>query len=154
MEILSTHTSDDYLYELKENMGSSTDFGIERFTGIIWGRFFCVTHHCSYEWEYRCTCQKNTAIGIVQDSADGCTVKYFTTTGELRPQFLFPVYLITILVSLVFAGNMSIAAYIIGNFTLAAILDAIIEPMTQASKDGKKSLHSLMADPRNPYSNL
>lgn len=154
MVILSTHTAGDYLYELKENMGSSTDFGIERFTGVIWGRFFCVTHHCSYEWEYRYTCQKNTAIGIVQDLADGCTVKYFTTTGELRPQMLIPIYLISIIVSLVFAGNMGIAAYLIGYCTLGAILDAIIEPLTQASKDGKKSLHSLMADPQNPYNNL
>lgn len=154
MEILSTNTADEYLYELKENMGSSTDFGVERFTGLILGRFFCITHHCSFEWEDSCTCQKNTAIGIVRDSVEGCTVKYFTTTGELRPQILIPVYLIAIIVSLVFAGNMGLAAYTIGCFTLAAILTAIIEPMTQAGKDGKKSLHSLMADPQNPYNNL
>ena len=154
MEILSTHTSDDYLYELKENMGSSTDFGIERFTGVILGRFFCITHHCSYEWEYKYTCQKNTAIGVVRDSVEGCTVKYFTTAGELRPQMLIPVCLIVIIVSLVFAGNMAIAEYIIGCFTLSAISSAIIEPMTQASKDGKRSLHALMADPQNPYNNL
>lgn len=154
MKILSTHNADDYLYELKENMGSSTDFGLERFTGVILGHFFCITHHCSFEWQDRCTCQKNTAIGVARDSVDGCTVKYFTTAGELRPQILIPIYLIAIILSLVFAGNMWIAAYMIGYFTLAVILTAIIEPMTQAGKDGKKSLHALMADPQNPYNNL
>ena len=154
MEIQSTHRTSDYLYELRRAMGSSTDFGVERFTGVILGRFFCVTHHCSYEWEYRHTCQKNTAIGIVRDTADGSSIKYFTTTGELRPQMIIPVYLIAIIVSLVFAGHLGIAAYIISYFTLAAILNAIIEPMTQARKDGKRSLHSLIADPQNPYNNL
>lgn len=154
MQIHTNHNTNTYLYELKQAMGSSTDFGVERFTGLVFGHFFCVTHHCSYEWEYRHTCQKNTAIGVVQNSNQGCAVKYFTTAGELRPQMLIPIYLISIIVSLVFAGNMGIAAYIIGYYTLAVVLDAIIEPMTQASKDGKKSLHALMADPKNPYNNL
>ena len=154
MEILSTHNADDYLYELKENMGSSTDFGTERFTGLFLGHFFCITHYCSYEWQDRCTCQKNTAIGVVRDSVDGCTVKYFTTAGEIRPQILIPIYLIAIITSLLFTGNLGIALYLIGYFTLAAAFTAIVEPMTQAGKDGKKSLYALLADPQNPYNNL
>ena len=154
MKIFSTHNANDYQYELKQNLGRSTDFGIERFTGLILGRFFYVTHHCSYEWEQKHSCQKNTAIGIVCDTAEGCIVKYFTTTGELRPQILIPAYLIAIIISCVFTGNMILATYFIGCLTLGAILSAIIEPLTQAGKDGKKSLLSLIANPQKPYDNL
>ena len=91
MKILSMHTANDYMYELQQNMGSSTDLGVDRFTGVILGRFFCITHHNSYKWEYKYSCQKNTATGIVCDSPDSCTVKYYTTTGNCahRCSFLF-----------------------------------------------------------------
>ena len=154
MTIHSRRDTATYLCELRQAFGSSTDFGVERFTGLVLGKFFCVTHHCSYEWESKYTCQKNTTVGIVGDTADGCVVHYLTTTGELRPQMIIPLYLLSILISLVFAGSMKIATHIIGIFTLAAILSAIIEPMTSASKDGGKSLIALLKDPQKPYDNL
>ena len=154
MRISSNHSADTYLYELRQNMGSSTDFGIERFTGIIWGRFFCVTHHCSFEWENRYTCQKNTAIGIVQNAANGCNVKYFTTAGQFRPQLLLPAYLIFILLDLVFVGDWVLTSRFIPILTIGTILDALIERLTSASKDGRKSLLSLLKDPQHPYNNL
>jgi len=151
MTIHSYHNAENYLYELRQNLGSSTDFGVERFTGIVIGRFFCITRHCSYEWEYKHTCQKNTAIGRVDASPSGCDVHYFTTAGELRPQFLIPGYLIFILISLIFTQSMQLAWHFIGVLTLAAILSALIEPMTTPSKEGKEYLLSLLADPRHPY---
>ena len=45
MKIHSEHSVDAYLYELRQNFGNSTDFGVERFTGLVLGKFFCVTTH-------------------------------------------------------------------------------------------------------------
>ena len=101
MDIHSSHNADTYLYEMRQDMGSPTDFGVERFTGIMFGKFFCISHHCSYEWKNRYTCQKNTAIGIVKDNNDGCDVQFFVTHGNLRPQWLIPVYAVILIVSLV-----------------------------------------------------
>ena len=154
MDIHSAHNADTYLYELRQAMGSPTDFGVERFTGIVFGKFFCVSHLCSYEWENRYTCQKNTAIGIVRDSNDGCDVQFFVTHGNLRPQWLIPVYAVILIVSLVLTAPLLLSLQFIGIFTLAAILSAIIEPHTSASKDGYKSLISLLRNPQNPYENL
>lgn len=154
MYIHSSHNADTYLYEMHHAMGSSTDFGIERFTGIVLGKLFCVSHHCSYEWEYRHTCQKNTAIGIVKNNNDGCQVHFFVTRGDLRPQWLIPIYAIILVVALVFKLPSRFVLQYIGVFTLAAILSAIIEPHTSASKDGYKSLISLIKNPQNPYENL
>lgn len=150
----SPHAKDTYLYEMLQSLSSPTNFGIERFTGIVLGRFFCVTHHCSWDWERKYSCQKNTAIGIVKETKDGCDVRFFTTRGDLRPQWLVPVYLIFILISLVFTQTLKLAWYFIGIYSLAAILSAIIEPMTQPSKDGYNSLISLLKNPQNPYENL
>ena len=154
MNIHSSHNADTYLYEMRHGMGSSTDFGVERFTGIVFGKFFCVSHHCSYDWESRYTCQKNTAIGIVKNSKDGCDVQFFVTRGDLRPQWLIPVYAIILIVSILFTLPFRFALQCIGIFTFAAIISAIVEPHTSASKDGYKSLISLIKNPQNPYENL
>ena len=154
MNIHSSHNADIYLQEMRQAMGCSTDFGIERFTGIVLGRFFYVTHHCSYDWEARITCQKNTAIGIVKDHKDGCDVQFFVTRGDLRPQFLIPIYAIFLIISLLFTLPAWFALHYSGLFTLLAIMSAIIEPLTSASKDGYKSLISFVKNPQNPYENL
>lgn len=154
MNIHSSHNADTYLYEMRHAMGSSTDFGVERFTGIVLGKFFCVSHHCSYDWESRYTCQKNTAIGIVKNNKDSCDVQFFVTRGDLRPQWLIPVYAIILFVSFLFTLPFRFALQYIGIFTFAAIISAIVEPHTSASKDGYKSLISLIKNPQNPYANL
>ncbi len=155
MTIHSVFHADTYLHNLRQAFGSPTDFGLERFTGICFGRFFCVTHHCSsYDWEKRFRYQKNTAIGIVNNTDNGCNIHFFTTKGDLRPQWLIPVYLILTVISVIFTQTFLFALHFGGIFTLAAILSAIIEPFTDGSKDGYKSLLSLLKNPNNPYENL
>ena len=154
MIIHSDKEVSDYIYDLKDSLGSPTDFGVERFTGLVIGRFICVTHHCSYEWEYRHTCQKNTAIGIIKQADSGCTIRFFTTKGAFRPQFLVPAFLLTALCVPIFGLPPIYALQLIGIFSVSSLLSAGVEALTTPSKDGYKSLISLLKNPENPYENL
>lgn len=155
MTILSHLDASTYLYELRQSLGSPTDYWNERFTGIVLGRFICITHHCgNYDWEQRFRFQTNTAIGIVKKASDGCIVRFITTKSILRPLWLIPAYLIVLLVDILFIKTFQFAIYYSCILTISALLSALIESMTAASKDGYKSLVSLLKNPQNQYENL
>lgn len=65
MELRSKLSSDDYRKELHANLSSFTDFVLERFTGIVIGSFFMITHHAAYEWNRKITSEKHNTVGIV-----------------------------------------------------------------------------------------
>lgn len=166
MLIHSNHSPEDYLSELKQQLGSSFDFGNERFTGFIIGRFFCITHHCVHEWNRRITGEKNTAIGIVKPKETGCKVRFFTAPGELRPQGLLMLILVGIFAAFLAMADTSshlsvdkselsmIACFIFVAALLAAIASAIATMLTDNGQAGYRSLISLLLDPANPYDNL
>lgn len=141
-----------YLYELRKSLSSPTDFGIERFTGFVFGSFFCVTHHCSYEWNRRITSEKNTAIGFVTKNSTGTEICCINTKGELRPQFLLPWELFSILILRFLSTEAGLYLSILGLF--AACISAIFDSLTEEGKAGHNNLISLLIDPKNPYENL
>ena len=152
MQIQSSHDIHTYLYELRQSLGSPTDFGIERFTGIVLGRFFCISHHCDRQRNRRITAEQNTAIGYIRKTGESTAVSFITTKGELRPQFLIPWWLFSFLILKYLDFNAGISLSIYG--LIGAIVSAILDSLTQEGKDGHKSLLSLLKNPQNPYENL
>ena len=152
MKLQSSHDLNTYLYELRQSLGSATDFGIERFTGIVFGRFFCITHHCDRHWNRKITAELNTAIGYVRKADNSTVITFITTKGSFRPQFLIPWILFSLLI-LKFL-DFSAGANLIIYGLIGAIISAICDSLTQAGKDGHKSLISLLNNPQNPYENL
>ncbi len=159
MKIHSEHSVDAYLYELQENLGNSTDFGVERFTGLVWGKFFCVTHHCAWEWNRRITCEKNSAIGYVKKSDNGSDVRFIKTKGDLRPQILIPFLLICafiawlVVMTLETINFFQFVCYLYSIELLRAILTAIGSSITEEGRIGKRIIISLIKNPKDPYGN-
>ncbi len=161
MKIHSEHSVDAYLYELRQNFGSSTDFGVERFTGLVLGKFFCVTHHCAWEWNRRITCEKNTAIGYVKKSDNGSDVRFIKTKGDLRPQILIPIllicafiaWLVVTFMALEIVAFLQIFCFLYQFELLRAILTAIGSSITEEGRTGKRIIISLIKNPKDPYGN-
>ena len=140
-----------YLYELRQQMGSFTDFWSERFTGIILGNFIYVTHHAGHEWNRRITNEKSRAIGFVMKHGDGCAVNVIFTRGYLELFWMIFYYLLGLplmmLVSygqwlsnihiwaLAFSVTMGITSYIQCWFTergqnsMHALIDLLSDPV-------------------------
>ena len=91
----------EYLRHMKERMGSRLDIWSERFTGILMGRFFYVTHHAGYEWNRRITNKKNAALGYVKETENGCEIRFLHFQGVLCPQYLIPWLLISVVLLVV-----------------------------------------------------
>ena len=83
-----------YLYELREQLGSFTDFFSERFTGVVWGGFIYITHHAGFEWNRKITNEKSRAIGFVTKHGDGCAINVIFTRGFLDPWWMGIFYLL------------------------------------------------------------
>ena len=77
-----------YLYELRQQMGSFSDFWSERFTGVFFGSFIYVTHHAGHEWNRKITNEKSRAIGVVTKHGNGCAVNVILTRGYLDPWWM------------------------------------------------------------------
>ena len=165
MRIQSKYTKREYLAALKEQMGASTDFGCERFTGWFLGPLFSVTHHSGWEWNQRYSNVKNSAIGYVKETESGCEVRFLHTKGLLYPSGLIMIYGISFLLYLFWELQKYVGMTVqspkmldAGFFWFAAVLflvvvlgEAFIESFTEDSQEGAESLLSCMKDPGNPY---
>lgn len=74
-----------YLYELRQQMGSWSDFGLSRFTGLILGNFFHITRHSDFEWDRRYGSPKSRAIGFVTKAGDETQVWALCFYGDIDP---------------------------------------------------------------------
>ena len=154
MRMFSSHTASNYLSALRDALGSSTDFGVERFTGLVIGKYFCVTHHCAYEFNKRVRSEKNTAIGHIKKADNGSEIRFFTTKGDLRPQMLLPEFLIFFLISFLLVGNALIGFYLSILSIEVALFTALYSSITEQGKNGRQNLLSLLKNPVNPYEHI
>lgn len=160
MKIKSALSKEKYISALKRNMSAHSEFGIERFTGFFAGRFFYVTHHCSYKWHSRISSQKNAAFGYVKDSGNGCEVHFIRFRGMFCPFVFFPTFLAifalcavmiacTDIELLIFALPVSIACTLV-----AALIVTFLECTTNEGEKGRRLLLSMLRDPSDPRANL
>ena len=94
MYIHSNVEKKKYLRELRYQMESWFSFGEPRFTGVILGNFFYVTHHAGHECNHRITNEKSRAFGFVTKEKNGCGVCAICTRGYLDPFSLVTLYLL------------------------------------------------------------
>lgn len=163
MRIQSTLSQKAYLSALKNRMGNRFSFGEERFTGYFLGPLFSVTYHSGREWNRRITNEKNSAIGFVRKTEQGCEVRCIRTKGLLYPSgFLmtFALYVLVLLIS--FLGDsfreweavpMLLAAGLVMT-VIVTVFEAFFESFTEQSYVGAKILHATLIDPSDPFSYL
>ena len=163
MQIQSRLSKQEYICSLKKRMGSSFDFGAERFTGFTIGKWFYVTHHAGTEWNRRITNQKNAALGYIDENTEGCRVQFIRFKGMLCPtQFLLWCVLVAIIAFFTFITQddrtVETATTISGCCAVALILGALSETfselMTERSEEGENTLISMLHDPSDPFSYL
>ncbi len=164
MRLKSNLKSDAYLSAMKEQMEGHFEFGKERFTGFFLGRAFSVTHHCGAEWNRKITNEKNTAVGFVRESADGCIVSFIRLRGLLSPPLFLAcfafVFLLMMLGLLAQGQPEGVLPQILGfsavfSLILTAVcgvVSAFMECLTEAGQEGRKILNALLLDPSDVFS--
>ena len=149
-----------YIKAIKERRESPFRFGSERFCGAFLGGLFCVTYHCSTDWNQRITGERNTAIGIIKKDGDGCQIRCFTVKGLLAPHYLLVLFLFFLIcsVSVVSRDQISVLSHIYATLislaasVLMGIGTAIAESFTEQSAQGKRILCSILLDPTDLFS--
>lgn len=159
MRFESQMTSNEYVSAMKGQMGSFTDFGSERFTGIIVGRFFSVTYHSGYEFNRRITNEKHRAIGYVSPSGNGVKVNCIRLAGMTNPISLIIMYCLGLFFSILKTdletALMPQWLLICAILTLIlALFTAVTDSITEQGREGARILSAFLLDPLNFYSNL
>ena len=152
MRIISPIEKKKYILNLRGQMESWFAFGQRRFTGVVWGSFFCITSHGGFEWNRRYTSPKNRAIGFVKESGEGSEVSVILTAGLMDPVsilFLYGLY--------VFCIASQGGRWITPNPTehifaiILALVTAFISYITDSfTQRGQESLADLVTLLRNP----
>ena len=161
MRIESPYAPKEYLSNLKFNMSGHFEFGCERFTGFFLGRLFYVTYHSGYEWNRKITNQKNAAMGYIRRTETGSEVRFLRFRGVLCPLELIPTYL-PILLMILYLNSQEV--YAPGKFRFMMIfyhiimailvpISALMESMTERSEDGRRTLLSMLMDPKDSLAN-
>ena len=146
-----------YLSAMKEQMSGVTEFGIERFTGIIIGRFFSITYHSGHEFNRRITNEKHRAIGFVRPNGDGTEISCIRLAGMTNPLSLMGIYAFCFLYCLLRGGlelalmpQLLIADAVIT--LIAALISAFVCSITERGQEGSKTLTAFLIDPADYYS--
>lgn len=157
MKVFSKLPYEVYLHEMKEHLSGFTEFGIERFTGFIVGRFFSITHHNAYEFNRKITGEKHRAIGFVRPSEGGTEVFCIRLAGMTNPLSLLGLFGFCILICLLRGGPdlalmpvMLIADAVIT--LIAALVSAFASSITERGQEGSKVLTAFLIDPIDFYS--
>lgn len=149
---------DVYLNQMRRNLSSFTDFGQERFTGFVIGRFFMIRHHADYEWNRRITSETHSAMGFVMPNTVGTKVVCVRTAGALNPVSMLWLYCICLLVTLVRgflleATGVAMLIALIVTF-VAAVFSAITDSLTEQGEAGSRMLTAFLTDPEHYYTHL
>lgn len=150
MQYIAPLGKKEYLYELRQQMGSFTDFLSERFTGIILGNFIYITHHAGFEWNRKITNEKSRAIGFVTKHGDGCKVRVIFTRGYLELLWMIFYYLLGIpLMLLVSNGDWlpNIHIWALAFSVTVGIISYIQCWFTERGQYGMCELRGLLQDP-------
>lgn len=157
MKVVSELHYDEYRAAMKEQMGRFTAFGMERFTGVVLGRFFYITYHSGHEFNRRITNEKNRAIGIVGSSEQGTKVSALCFAGYTDPVSVILLYLCSLLCiySLSLANGIGFSAgmyaYAVIPTGICAILTAIQTAVTQRGQEGRRIVEAFLLDPSDYY---
>lgn len=148
-----------YLYELKSQLDSIFDFGMERFTGMVIGPFFSVTHHCGYEMNRRITNEKHRAIGYVSRTENGTRIKCVRLAGMTNPLSLIGIFLFYEFFLVISDGGalaFTAPAITVGVvMTLfIALITAVSHSVTERGQEGSRILTAFLIDPVDYYSML
>ena len=146
-----------YMADMKSQLSSLIDFGVERFTGIVFGNFFSVTHHCGHEMNRRVTNEKHRAIGIAYKHDDGTKIACIRLAGMTNPLSMTGIFLFYVVLLLLMGGSdlaFSLPALIAGMVMtlLAALTTAISHSVTERGQEGSRTLTAFLIDPANYYS--
>ena len=157
MKVYSKLPCSVYLYEMKEHMDSFTEFGIERFTGLIIGRFFSITYHSGHEFNRRITNEKHRAIGFVRPSDGGTEITCIRLAGMTNPLSLICTFALFVLAVLLVEGSELAFSpvMLIVNAVLTAIIalaTAFTDSITERGQEGSKVLSAFLVDPIDFYS--
>ena len=157
MKYHSNLSCSDYLFTMKEQLSGFAEFGIERFTGIIVGRFFSVTYHSGHEFNRRITNEKHRAIGFVRPNGKGTQVSCIRLAGMTNPLSLIGIFSLFFLFILLKAGFetalMPELLLINVAFTLiVALVTAFTDSITERGQEGSKILTAFLMDPADFYS--
>lgn len=157
MKYTSSLPTSIYLYEMKEHMSGFTEFGIERFTGIIIGSFFSITYHSGHEFNRRVTNEKHRAIGFVRPGENGTKVSCIRLAGMTNPLSLIALFGFCFLLFLI-SGGIEIALMpeillLCAGMTLAvALVTALTDSVTERGQEGSRILTAFLIDPVDFYS--
>ena len=146
-----------YQLGMKEQMSSFVEFGIERFTGIIIGRFFSITYHSGHEFNRRITDEKHRAIGFIRPDGDGTEISCVRLAGMTNPLSLIGMYAFCFMLCLIRGGlelalmpQLLIADAVIT--LIAALVSALVCSLTERGQEGSKTLTAFLIDPTDYYS--
>lgn len=157
MKVFSKLPYEIYLHEMKEHLSGFTNFGIERFTGIVVGRFFSITHHNGHEFNRKITGEKHRAIGFVRPCEGGTQVFCIRLAGMTNPLSLLGLFGFCILICLLRGGTelAFMPAMLIANAVItliAALVSAFASSITEQGQEGSKVLTAFLIDPVDYYS--
>lgn len=148
-----------YIRDMKSQLSNFSNFGVERFTGFIIGRFFSVSHHCGYEWNRRISNEKHRAIGYVNACDEGTKITCIRLAGMTNPLSLVLIYLFCLLLSLL--AGVGDEAFSLPGLLLyavitlvAALVTAISSSVTDRGQEGSRTLTAFLLDPADYYSLL
>ena len=162
MRIQCTLSSVEYLSAMQEQMSEHFAFWQERFTGFFLGRFFSVTYHSGHEFNRRITNQKDTAIGYVKKTADGCEVRCIRLKAMMAPTHCIPRYCVMrglFLAAMFLHGIwdftmfLQMALITLGILLVIAPISAVVESCTEQGEVGRRTIISFLLDPSDPYAN-
>ena len=146
-----------YLSAMKEQMGSFTDFGCERFTGVILGRFFSITYHSGHEFNRRISNEKHRAIGFARASGEGTLVTCVRLAGMTNPASLIGMFLFSLLIFLLKGGieiiSQPVVLIICGLMSaVVGLITAFTDSITTRGQEGSKLVTAFLLDPTDYYS--
>lgn len=150
MRIVSNKEKKEYLRAMRQNLDAWTNFGCDRFTGVVWGNFFYITHHTDWEWDRRVTSAKHRAVGFVTSSEGGCTVRCLIFPGYTDPVSLVMLYLVGMLVFMLKGADISqplwhiLSAVVVLVVSLTSCIPYLFVDRAQ---EGRKTLLDLLHDP-------
>ena len=153
MQILSELECESYLESIKEQLGSWTDFWLERFTGVVIGRFFIISHNAGKELNRRITGERHTAIGFVKPVDGKTQINCLRFAGFSDPCSLVTIYILCLI-------TIAICTY--GLFphclwwaliptAFGGLYTAIAHSVTERGVEGSRILSAFLVNPENYY---
>ena len=153
MKIDSPLSSKEYMHGIRNHLSSFSDFGMERYTGIIIGRLFWVTYHSGYEWNRKITGEINRAWGFVREKDGATEVRFIRGKGLLAPSWMLFITILGVLTLCFNIGEM-MTEYWPACFAISLVVGvttAIQASFTENGIAGEGEITRFLRDPKEYY---